>query len=143
MDPLYRNPIWYALFYLDTSAQIEAELIKLLWQLVHDGSAVYADATVSVDYYRSTIAYEEGGAMLVFPSPVSLDASVGPTTFAAWDAHDVAVCARIYGVYVPLDGATEEDGDKLLAEILASEVGEDIGFSSAENTQTGIPGPTS
>ena len=71
---------------------------------------------------------EEGGAMLVAPTPAYLPTSSSPATFVSWDAQVAVDSARIRGVYTSLNGATEDNEDNILAEISASNKGADIGL---------------
>ena len=100
---------------LTTSSHTGAELSDILLQIGGGRAAGSTVSGASGDRRVTDVAAKEGGAVSVAPVPVSSVAEIGPTTFAVCAAQGEADGARMWGVYTSLDGATEENGDKLLA----------------------------
>ena len=52
---------------------------------------------------------EEDGAILETPTPVSLDAPVGPTKLSTWEVQGTSVGVKIWEVYASLSYVTKDN----------------------------------
>ena len=79
--------------------------------------------------------------MSVVPAPVYLATSVGTTTFTPWVAQGKEDGTWIHVVYFSLDGAIEDNEDKLLTNIESLEEGTDIRFILCIKYRDGVTKP--
>ena len=66
--------------------------------------------------------------MLVTPAPFYLASSIFPTTFSAWDAQVSVDGDGICNIYASLEGAMEDNEDKILCEVATLDGGSKICF---------------
>ena len=105
MEPLGGHPIRDSIANLATFSHSEAELIKILQQLDGDITARFKDKRAPREEHGPKVVSEEVVSASISPTLLYLDASVGPTNFAAWADQGAVEGSCICSVYAYLDGA--------------------------------------
>ena len=75
---------------------------------------------------------------MVEPVPISLDATIGPSTFTAWEVQGEVDGSHIQDIYAPLESATKDNNEELLHKVASSYGGADFGFILCIEDKGGI-----